>query len=504
MKTGLLLALLAFLTVSCGRDRQIGVRYRAERELWRAQGEQRSLSIRPGQAGEDQWRALAARYEAIADRYGSPVGSARGSVGDPDVRTVAARALFAAIQINGGLQDSIQVERIYQRMAQNFDDLPPVAAEVALARGQIAERRGEMGAAADLYQTVVDRIPPRSGATGIASAVLDLPLRIAQLRSQGAPGGVATDAYAAARTYYERLAGDVVSDTVQCDSRVLLAEIASDLREWDRATQILNRLEEQLRAAAKPARPPCEIRFAIAGIQSRTGADPEVARATLTSLLQDYPDCAFASQALLVLANNARERGRLDEALGYLERVVKEHADDPDDASQALLARARLLELNHRWSEALEAYRGLSVQFPISMAAVLAPLEIAMHYSRAGEREATATALQQAERDYRSLIRRYPARSLTYAARERLVQTLALQQKYDAAIAELMGMGDELKGTSRGASLMIAAARMAFADMRDTTQAITILDRTADLYADAAVGRWASGEAQRLRGTMAR
>jgi TolA-binding protein len=503
MRTGLLWVALALLLASCG-DQRIGLRYQAERELWRADWEQRNLAIRPGQAAESEWRAMAARYMSIADRYGAAPGSVSGRAGDPAVRTLAARALFAAIQINGGLQDSLQVESIYERMARDFDDLSTVAAEVALARGRIAERERDYGAAADFYQTVVDRTQPRSGATGIAGAMLDLPLRIAQLRSQGAPGGVATDAYAAARSYYERLAGDVVSDTVQCESRVFLAQVASDLGEWDRAVQILRSLETELQASPKPARTPCEVRFAIAGIQSRTGADLEVARATLTSLLTDYPDCSSAAQALLVLAYNAQQRGQVDEALEHLDQVVREHADDQETASEALLARARMLELHNRWAEALEAYRGVSIQFPISRAALQGPLEIALHYSRTGETEALATALQQAERDYRGMIARYPSKTLGYSARERLVQTLAVQRKFDAAITELLSMGDELQGTSQGASALLAAARMAFVDLHDTTRAVTILERAGAAYAEAGVGQWATAEAQRIRGTMLR
>lgn len=497
MRTGLLLALLALLLTSCG-DPQVGRRYRAERELWRADWEQKNLGIRPGEAGESEWRALAARYESIATRYGE------SQEGAADVRAVAARALFAAVQIHGAFQDSVQVERIYQQMARDFDDLPSVAAEVALARGRIAEGRRAYGEAAVHYQIVVDRIRPRSGATGIAGAVLELPLRIAQLRSQGTPGGAAPAAYAAARAYYERLAGDVVSDSVQCESRVLLAQVASDLGEWDRATQTLRSLEGELRASAKPARDPCEVRLAIALIQSRAGVDPALAQATLASLLTEYPACKSAAQALLLLAANAQRRGRLDEALGYLDRIVQEHGDDLDTASEALLAKARLLEANRRWPQALEAYRGLSIQFPISAAALQAPLEIAQHYARAGEADAAATALQQAEREYRAMVGRYPSQTLGIAARQRLVQTLALQQRYDAAVTELLSMGDDFRGTSQGANALIAAARMAFVEMRDTTRAITILERAGEAYANAGVGSWASGEAQRLRGTMAR
>ncbi len=505
MKWGAVLVSLALLVASCGSDRHVGERYRAERDLWRANWEYRSLmTIRPQEVSDDRWVDLAYRYEAIANRYTkAPEVAGEGST-QRDVQTIAATALFSAAQIHALVRDSTRMETLFDQMARDFGHVPEAAAELALSRGMIAERNGELAQAARFYQVVVDRIDPAPGETGPAGMVLELPLRIARLHAQADSGSSLAALYAPARSYYEGLIRDHAGDPVQIESQSRLAEIAANLGNWEGAMEELRLLETQLLELDDPPLEPCEVRFAISGILNRAGADPESTRVALVSVLEDYPDCGLAPQVLMALAGNATERDQIDEALGYLDRISEEHDEDEEAASRALLMRARLLEAHERWPDALDAYRSLSVQHPISEAALLAPLEIAQHYLRVGDEEARTASLTRAEREYRDFIDRFRRVPTSVFARERLVQTLALQEKFDSAVTEMVSLGDDLTGTPRGATLLIAAAKMAHDALADTVRAAEILDHAGELYAKADVGKWASSEAERLRGTMSR
>ncbi len=504
MKRGVLLIGLALLVAACGRDQGVALRYRAERDLWRANWEYRRLAIRPQDVGAEQWLALADEYEAIADRSMRALKLAADGRARRDGETVAARALFSAARVHELRQDPPRVEAVYRKMADEFAHLPDVASEVALARGAIAERRGDLLQAADFYGVVVDRVAPELGEATVAGAVIDLPLHIARLRARGAAGQPSAPYYADARAYYERLVREHAGERLQYESQARLTEISADLGDWTQAIEALRLLETQLRASADPPREPCEVRFAIGGLQTRAGIDPAVIRATLLSVLEDYPDCRLTAQVLMALAENAQRRDQTEEALGYLQEVVDKHRADEDAASQALLARGTLLESQSRWSEALETFRTLSVVFPITPAALAAPIEIAAHYSRLGDEAGTASALAQAERKYRDFIAKYPPGTGTLEARQRLVQVLMLRKEYGPAVQEMEDLGRDLTGTPQGASILVAAARTAYAELGDTARAAAILARTGELYANADVGRWASGEAARLNGTVTR
>ncbi len=501
MKRGAWLVFLLLLGASCSRDLDIGRRYRAERELWRTDWEFRNLSIRPQDVTDEQWSALAQKYEGISQQVMSATAAAQQTATRDEAQTLAARALFAAARIQAILRDSTRVEQLFDRMARDFGHLPEVAAEVALAQAGIAESKGQLREAADLYQSVVERVAPEPGAAGATGMVLDLPLKIASLRVQdeGATRDEAETQFGLARAYYERLAREHPGDLIQLEARDRLAQLAAATGDYDGAISTLREIETQVSAMDKPPRQPWEIRFAIAGLQKRAGTDPGVVRGTLASVLADYPNCEQAPQVLLALADNANERNQVEEALGYLDQIIREHRNDEDAAPQALLARGRLLASRDRWPEALEIFRTLPGQYPLSEAALLAPLQIAQHYHEVQDKEATTAALEQAERDYREFITRYPPGPLTVYARQQLIQSLLLQEKYDPAIAEYVSLGDDLKGTPQGASLMIAAAGIARDALSDRARAASILDHVAEVYSKADVGRWAAGEAARLR-----
>jgi len=512
MKRLLLLTLAVLSLSACSHEAGIGRRFRAERALWQANWEYRNLAIRPEDVPSTRWAALAETYEAVAERYAPPSGMPPAEATEERTLEIAARSLFAAARVYEQLRDSSRVEATYARMAERFAAVPAVAAEVALAQARVAEGEGDWQRAAQHYQQVVDRVPPDPSGTGAAGVVLGLPLQIARLYARSSPSAPPAAPYARAREYYIDFVGRedgadadsvmTVEPTIRLEALGYLAEIAVDLRDYPRALAALERLEAELTSLADPPREPCEVRFAIAGVQRMAAASVSAREATLQSLLTDYPDCELAPQALMNLAESANQAGEVSAALGYLDRIVDDYGDDEDAAAEALLARGRLLENRDRWAEALEAFRSVSARYPITEAALWAPIEIAKHYDRIGDGEATATALARAERTYRDFVERYPPGPRSVFARERLIQALVLQEKHAEAVAEMERLGGELDGTRQGASLRIAAARMAYADLADTARAAGILARTGEAYADREIGAWATDQARRMRGAM--
>lgn len=494
---------LVLLAAACGTDGNIGVRYRIERELWQANWEFRNLTIRPQDVGDAQWAALARRYEGVAENASRVQGEGKEAGMVEQVQTLAAQALFAAARIHEQLQDSTRADELFTRMKRDFGHLPQVAAEAALAQGSVAESRGRLLEAAGLYESIVESTTPRPGDAGAAGVVINLPIRIAHLRTREA-GGTREDLaryLVPARDYYDRLLRDHDEDLIRIEALDRLALISVDLGEWDAAIWHMRGLEEQLRGMATPPRDASEVRFAIARFQSQSGAGSDAVRRTLESLLEDYPGSIVTPQALLALSENANERDQIEEALGYIDRIISEYRTDEDIAPQALFLRGRLLASRGRWGEAETIFRALPSQHPLSEPALLAPLEIASHYHNAGNDGAATQALEQAERGYRDFIQKYPPGRYTVSARQRLIQTLLLQEKYDQAVDEHISLGTDLRGSPQGLQLMVTAAGIARDMLGDPARAAEILERVAEIYSGDEIGEWASEEAALLRNT---
>jgi TolA-binding protein len=497
---------LVFLVAGCG-DELVGQRYRAERALWNADQETRRLTIRPSLVTEDQWYGVADLYERIAIDFGSlPVlpDSTEEGAASREIHIIVARALLNAAQLHSAVRDSIRMLELFEQVATDYADVPQVAAEVALAQGGIAEGGGDWEAAIGAYRRVLDNAAPRPGETGVGAVVMELPVRMARIRANRADASTSKGPfYEEAILYYKGMSEAYPNTRVDIEARRQLTTVATDLQDWDSAIEELHGLEAILMAVPEPTRDPGEVRFTIAMVQNQDPTKPAKETAgTLQSLLADYPDSPYAPKALLALANQAATEGELEEALLYLDRIRDEYGDNESEASQAMLFRGRVLERNDRWAEALEVFRALPVRHALSEAALIAHMEIVDHYQRVGDEEGMKTALGRAEREYREFIFRYPQGTISFSARRLLAQSLARQERYADAVTELVDLGESLLNTRQGASLMINAAKMAYLDLEDTTMAADILDRVGTLYARAELGRWAIGEATRLRGEM--
>jgi hypothetical protein len=73
-------------------------------------------------------------------------------------------------------------------------------------------------------------------------------------------------------------------------------------------------------------------------------------------LLENYPESGYAGEALLALAQVAEERGAMDEARGYLDKLVNGPASAPETA-EARLMLARLSEQTGKDRTARQAYQ---------------------------------------------------------------------------------------------------------------------------------------------------
>ncbi len=502
---------------ACAQDEYVGPRFRAEREMWRINQEFRRLSIKPELVETETWRALAERYEKLSADFEyvhATEASAPADQARTELRGLVARAWVNAAQVHAMIGDSLQMAENYERVTKEFQDLPLVVSEVALAQGQLAENQREWEKAAAAYQGIVDRVQPQPGEPGVAGAVLKLPLRIARLRVAAAAATktqsaeqIENPALAASSPNYDearRRYGDWIrahpGTRLEVESRLCLAELAADQSRWDAALSEVHAVEKQVKAMDDPPTEPGGLRFTTAMLQSRASAPPDSIRKTLRSIPQEYPQSPSAPQALLALSRQAATLGAMDDALEYLDQLRDDYPQWASPAAQGMLLRAQILEKDGRWFDAYNVLRALPVQYPMSEEALQAPLEIVAHYLRSEDQDEVDSALKRAEQEYREFIERYPKQPETLFARTKLVQTLLLQKRFDDAIGELLGISDAMQENPRAANFMLEAARVAQQNLGNSERAAEILEQIGVKFPKMQIGQWASSEAARLRG----
>ncbi len=498
----LLLVLVPFLA-GCGGSPGLGRRFRAERALWHADREFKQLSIRPDLTSNTDRERVAERYQEIARRYGGPAAPGDTSLAAGERRTVAARALMDAAEVYLSFGRAGRADTLFARVEQEYADLPRMAGEAAWRRGAEAERMGRNQVAVRSYARAISAVPPHPGAPGVEGIVLGLPLRVARLRAASlADTSLAArkTVYEDSRAYYQRVADREPKSQAGLEAQSRLVDIDTDLQEWPGAISGLRRLLGEMRTSGDSlsGRDPGALRFAMAEAQRRMGARDSSA-ATLKRLVREEPRSPYAPRALLALSVLERNRGDDEAALQDLEKVTSDYPGAEDENAQARLWTADIYEKSDRWPKALEVYRSIPVEHPLTAAALAAPLRIVQHYSRVGDAEARGQALAEAEKAYKDFESRYPNRQLGLAAREQLVDVYLTEKRYPEAVQELVGIAADTRGQSRGVDAAFQAASLAVNQLGDTTRAIQILDQASGWYAPSAISNQLSGEAARLR-----
>ena len=503
-QTRWILPLLALFLLGCAGEAEIGRRYRAERALWTVNKAWEELAIRPELIGDEERLAVAAQFEEIANRFGSvPATEDTSAAGRAvrETRAIAARAKLSAAQMVATQGDLERADRLYAEMEQEFTDLPGMAGDASLNRAILAETDGRREDAIAAFQRVVDTVKPHLGVRGSVGSVMQLPLRLARLRAEAAPDtSVASRApyYRDAEAYYEGIITESPGTALAIEARSRLVDVATDLRRWNDAVDELRALDAEAREVGPDAGDPGEVRFALAEAQFMIG-QADSSRKTLQSLLRDDPKSAFAPRALITLSMRAYGEGRIDDALALLDRVVSEYSGDEDNVASALLQKARILDRSDRWVDALDIYRTLPREHPVTEPALLAPLEIAAHYGRVGDAAARDQALAAAEAGYRQALERYPSDVFAASIRAKLTEIFLSQKRYREAMVELVQLAQSQRGTRQGVVALIKAADLAYTQLDDKEQAIQILDRGAQWYEGSDFGERLQAQATKLR-----
>jgi TolA-binding protein len=495
MKRLLPLVVVPFL-LGCSGD-SLSTRYRAERDVWRAERELERLNLRPQLTADGEWRALSARFAEVGERY-ADVPVADGDADAVLTRTLAAEALGRSAGLLAALGDTTGALTRYAEIEERFAAYDNAAAGAALAAARLRQASRDFeGAYAD-YGRALQRVEPASGRPGPAGEILRVPLTRARLRAMSGDDALRAGAYAEARAWYTDLIAAAPGTREEAEARSRLIDLATDERDWAGVVAEMRRLETALRGMEDPPQDPAEVRSGIAEVQRRGLADAALGAGTLRSLVEDYPESRQAARALVALAQYERGLGDPDAALGYLDTFDGRFAEDLDLAPAARLERGRALAAAGRWTAALEVFRSLPVEHPLSEAALDSHLEIVAHYDAEGKAEERGQALDDAEAAYREFLDRYPSERYTPAARERLTRVLLQQRRWKEAVDEMVVLAEALPENPARARLLWDAGRIADERLDDAERASRLFREAARLYPDSELGRDAARRAADL------
>lgn len=493
----LLAAAVLVITFSCDQDRA-GSLYRAERDLWQAMRVEQLVSIGPETppTAEETERVIEA-YQALLADYPLTEGATReDSLLRKGIGAIRANAHLGLVRMHRIRGESKEARETLEESYGAY----PWDHEVTLRLHQELikemEAQGDYESAALTLQKMVLAIPPRTPEGTPVVAVIDAPVRAADLLMEVGKRDMAEVELDKAAIYYNSVIDEKPDDEASTLALANLGTVAIRRGQYDRAAELLDQAERT--AGSETLRPRILL---VLGILHQDGQrDLEAAQAVYERLARDYPDDPAAVTAMSRRAACLTGLGRVDEAIEVLDSIEETYPHNREAGANAHLMAARILAQADRRQESLARYRVLQAGYGTSSEGMAAWFEIAGHYRAVGEPEAERSVLNRALDEFDRICRERPGTRESRIAHAAAARTLGMLDRWGEASDRLLEMASSYPGGRFNATAMIEAAAIIADRLGDPEGAAQVLEKLAEAHPDTALTAEALRQARKLRG----
>jgi len=367
--------LAALLAGGCGSG-PLWARWRAERDLWRADRATHAIAGDP-HAAPAELAGAAARYRKVSEHWPADVWVPR-AVDDSlaaDVARVSGRAAIRSASLAWRAGNAADAAISFDAIERAYAAVWPIALEAGLAHAAAAELGGDSTLAFAVRRHVARGYPPVGPDGSLAKGVLDCARAVAEAERRAGHDAAADSAW---RAFAAGLEAALASGPA-VDARPAL---------WLALAQARAGTGAAGRAAARAAldqvlRDPHAtdlVGHARLELAELALADGDFARAvTLARRARLALPWDRGLDAVVVEASAWERAGQRDSALTTYGRAVDEHWAPDRQLTRARAERARLFEEGGRWEEARGELHALIAGDPLSDWALQSMRRLVVH-----------------------------------------------------------------------------------------------------------------------------
>lgn len=454
--------------------------YAAERDLWKARMIERQIELKPRGAQEDLTPIIAA-YERILTRYpitaaGSDT-SAQSSIGR--VRGTAVQTLSRLYFRQGSRPRSIEV---LWRERENLRRSPGALVGIYGDLVQLLARASTPDSLASLYREMAAQLPPGSPAGMPYPLVLESPARLGELYGATGRAAEAQSAYGEAVAYYDRVVAEHPGTPLEVAAHVQKANVLARLNRPQEAEQVLRT------AQALPAAEPVAagILFSQGVLREQMLRQPLTAVPIYREVIARWPEAESAVQAALRVGIAFAAAPQADSALAAFDRAEQLYPRNLALAAQSRYLGAKVLMESNRADAGIRRLRSVTTDFPRTDVGLMAPLEIAGYYERAGDIAAEQATLREAEATYAGHwenLKDDPQQAdFVRAALDRLAETRTRLQNWSGAVQALLQRAEAFPGDELSPLALAQAATLADTRLGDRQASARILKALVERY----------------------
>lgn len=476
----------------------LSVRYAAERDLWRANRLERRVSSNPEVAGPVLEETIGA-YARVIERY--PATRIQGDPGESALLgSIRAGATLGLARMRSSGQRDF--EGAITVLFDNRFTAPENLEATVRLHSELIRLLDSAGRADSLVLVLDDlaaRVPPVDPTGHAIPLVLEAPLRAAEVREATSNIAESEKRLEEAATYYDRVITEHAASPAAVAARMAKANVFVKQQRFDSAVSILEQaMSEPAAASLMPG-----ILYTQATVLSQGLHDHAGAIRRLRRLQREFPEDPRAPGAQVQIGIAFQAAGQPDSALAALADVERRYPARTETVSQALFLAASVLEQSGRIGAAQERYRDVATRYPRTTSGLLAPLQIAESYARAGDRTRAEATLLQAAAEYQRIARELGddpgSRDVVLAALDHLADVWTRLGRWPDAVQALLTRGEGFPSDYRSPLAFIRAASIQEEQLKDRAAAIATLERVADRYPTLPLAKLATDKVARLR-----
>lgn len=488
---------MAVMVTGCGES-ALSVRYQAERDLWKARRMGVRIQSQPDAAGPLVEKAIEA-YAKILEKY--PPSRIQDPVEAPQVASIRAAAALGLSRLHmstrnwSAAADVLFENRLTAR--DNIDATMRIHAELL----RVLQEAGSPDTLLLVLDEMISTLPAADEEGRPIALVLDAPLQIVEIEESLGRSEQAAARLELAQIYLEQVQQEYAGKPAAVAARLHEANILVKQGRYAEADELLSR------TATMPSSENYVpgILLTRATVRQQGMNDPAGAISLLRKLQSEYPEDPRAPGALLQIGIAYQAAGKPDSAIATFDRVKEVYPAKVDVISQAELLAGNVAEMQGRWEDALSRYRAVSARFPRTTSGMLAPLQIAAHYEKEGDRASTEATLLSAVGEYERIARELAgdptSREIVLAALDHLADAWSRLGRWEDAVRVLTTRAEDFPGDYRSPLAYVRAASIQEEWLNDPQAAVSTLERMAEKYPELPLTRRAKEKIKLLQGS---
>lgn len=203
---------------------------------------------------------------------------------------------------------------------------------------------------------------------------------------------------------------------------------------------------------------------------------------TLSEFAAKYPENILAVSADFIISRLYIAKEEYESARMHLRAVLDKYKNSDAISSEITFFIGKSYELQDKWSLALEQYKKIIRDYPVTLRGLDSPVYIAQYYKEKYEPDKMLAAFQEAIKHYRQLSSKYPGTPLAFNALNLAARAHMSIKEWQGAVSTFDEIIENYKDKINVSGQMFDQVMIYSQELKNKAKALEVLQSIITLY----------------------